>query len=65
MTPIEMELSWLVFIATRDTGMDDAMHAKCKRLAWSTAKELAAQNPQEFAELPAMLTLEMTEAVNA
>lgn len=62
MTAIEMELSWLVFIATRENGMSDDQHADFKRQAWNEAKSLAAQNPAEFSELPAMLTAAMTAA---
>lgn len=65
MTTIEMELSWLVFIATRENGMSDAQHAGFKRQAWSQAKSLAAENPAEFSELPAMLTAAMTAAAPA
>lgn len=59
MTEVEMELSWLQFIATRDAGETDEQHGINKRMAWEMAKQLAKEQPQKFAELPAMLTQAM------
>lgn len=54
-----MELSWLVFTATKEPGMGDSEHAEFKRLAWERSKRMAAQEPEKFSDLPSMLTQAM------
>ncbi|CAN5715341.1 hypothetical protein BH10PSE18_BH10PSE18_08120 [soil metagenome] len=60
----DLELSWLVYKASRDTWMDDAEHQRWKRVAWTEANEMARQNPADFARLPAALTDAMTTTRN-
>lgn len=59
MNAFHLELSWLVYIATRDTWMSDAEHLESKRTAWRQAKALAREDPQRFAAMPDALAAAM------
>lgn len=56
MTEFEQELSWLVFIAQRDSGETDQDHQENKQRAWNKAKQLAREQPQKFGLMPQALT---------
>lgn len=60
MNEVEMELSWLVYMATRESWMGDSEHKEAKRNAWAKAKAMAADKPEKFGALPAMLVKAMT-----
>lgn len=55
MSTFELDLSWLVYKATRDTWMTDAEHHEWKRLAWSEAQQLARTDPGRYSAMPAAL----------
>jgi hypothetical protein len=57
----ELELSWLVYKATRDTWMTDDEHREWKRLAWNEAQQLARTDPDRYSAMPAALA----EAIRA
>lgn len=61
---LEAQLQHLIRLATREPWMNNHAHAEWKGYAWKRATALAAQYPEDYADLPRRLTEAMQAGSN-